>query len=400
MSVIHPNETATAWKASSGEAAVSVFLAEYGSESADLIGAKVGGFALSLNVAGGSDWINPDDLAGAAALVVQVDVDNPASIKRFNELADALDVPLLAAAYDPPLALVRTLVRAGAHDVIPLPLNLDELQTSLAPVRAEYDRRLLSTPAATGKLVTVMKSLGGVGASALLSQLSIRHAEREAARGRETCLIDLDVQFGYIAFQLGLQPKLSLLDLIEAGTRLDAALLRSTVNRHSSGLNLIASPVDILPLEAIPSDHLIKIIELAQREYSTVFVDLPTNWTNWSLSLVARSSLVLLVTELTVAGLNRARRQLNLLESQDLGTLDIRVVVNRFDKGQSRMLRASDVREALGRDIAFTVANDYQLMHAAIDRGVPIDEIKRKSALSRDLDTLDAGVSAALGQER
>ena len=159
MSVIHPNETATAWKASSGEAAVSVFLAEYGSESADLIGAKVGGFALSLNVAGGSDWINPDELAGAAALVVQVDADNPASIKRFNELADALDVPLLAAAYDPPLALVRTLVRAGAHDVIPLPLNLDELQTSLAPVRAEYDRRLLSTPAATGKLVTEL--LGG-----------------------------------------------------------------------------------------------------------------------------------------------------------------------------------------------------------------------------------------------
>ena len=35
------------------------------------------------------------------------------------------------------------------------------------------------------------------------------------------------------------------------------------------------------------------------REFGTVFVDLPTNWTNWSLSLLARSDLVLLVTEMT-----------------------------------------------------------------------------------------------------
>jgi pilus assembly protein CpaE len=39
-------------------------------------------------------------------------------------------------------------------------------------------------------------------------------------------------------------------------------------------------------------------------------------------------------------------------------------------------------------------------MRSAIDRGVPIDELKRKSALGKDLDALDAGVAAALGLER
>ena len=70
----------------------------------------------------------------------------------------------------------------------------------------------------------------------------------------------------------------------------------------------------MMPLEGLSNEHLMQIVELATREFGTVFVDLPTNWTNWSLSLVARSDLVLLVTELTVAGLNRAKRQLNLLE--------------------------------------------------------------------------------------
>jgi pilus assembly protein CpaE len=152
----------------------------------------------------------------------------------------------------------------------------------------------------------------------------------------------------------------------------------------------------MMPLESIPSEQLLKIVDLATHEYKTVFVDLPTNWTNWSLSLVARSDLILLVTEMTVAGLNRARRQLNLLQSQDLGVLDIRIVMNRVDKATSRSIRPTDVREALGRDVAYNISNDGPLMRAAIDRGVPIDEIKRKSGLAKDLDTLDAGLAASL----
>ncbi len=156
------------------------------------------------------------------------------------------------------------------------------------------------------------------------------------------------MQFGDVAFQLGMRPKLSLFDLLEAGNRLDGAMLRTTAADHSGGLKLIAAPADMMPLEGVPSEHVLQVVDLATREYGTVFLDLPTNWTNWSLSLVARSDLVLLVTELTVASLNRARRQLNLLRSQDLGELDVRVVLNRFDKSLARTISLADARKALG----------------------------------------------------
>jgi len=156
----------------------------------------------------------------------------------------------------------------------------------------------------------------------------------------------------------------------------------------------------MMPLEGLSSDHLLQIVEAATREFGTVFLDLPTNWTNWSLSMVARSDLVLLVTELTVAGLNRAKRQLELLESQGLGSLEIRIVVNRYDKALARTIRPADVRAALGRDIAFTVSNDFPLVRSAIDRGVAISELKRKSAVAKDLQLLDSGIAAALGLER
>lgn len=400
MSVITPNETALNWKPTKREKAVHLYLSGAEGDAAELATARVAGFPIYLNILPTSDWINPDDLAGSAAAVIQVDADSAASVKRFQKLATSTDTPLIAASYEPPLALVRSLIRSGAHDVVPLPLKFDDIETSLAPLVEEMNRRSQEAAATNAKLVCFIKSDGGVGATALMSQLAIRFAEREAPHRREICLIDLDVQFGDAAFQLGLQPKLSLAELLDAGSRLDGDLVRATVTEHASSLKVIASPPEMMPLEGLHSDHILRIVDQATREFGTVFVDLPTNWTNWSLSLVARADLVVLVTELTVTGLNRARRQLNLLESQDLGTLDIRIVVNRFEKSLARTISLGDAGEALGRDVGYTVANDFSLMCSAIDRGVPIGDIKRKTALAKDLDTLDGGIAAALGLER
>ena len=400
MSVITPNETALNWKANKREQGVHLFLSGVEGDAAELAATRVAGLPVHLSILPTSDWINPEELGGAAAAVIQVDADSAASMKRFQKLATSTETPLIAAAYEPPLALVRALLRAGAHDVVPLPLSIEELEASLAPLTAQLNKRSDAAAVANAKLVSIIKSVGGVGATALVSQLAIRFAEHEAAMRREACVIDLDVQFGDVAFQLGLRPKLSLADLLEAGARLDGDLLRATTSEHSSGLKVIAAPDQMMPLEGISDEHMMRIAEMATREFGTVFIDLPTNWTNWSLSLVARSDLIVLVTELTVAGLNRARRQLSLLQSQDLGALDVRVVVNRFEKSQTRTISLGDASKALGRDVEFMVASDPPLMRSAIDRGVPINEIKRKTALGRDLDVLDAGIAAALGLER
>jgi pilus assembly protein CpaE len=401
MTVLNPNETTKNWRTDAREPSLLLYVSGAEGDAGALAGTRISGVPLTLCLSPVTDWIDSEEVAGAVAAVVQVDPDTPASIKRFEKLASSVETPLIAAAYDPPLALVRSLIRAGAHDVVPLPLSIDDLEASIATlVQRKHD---LQTHRAvqTGKLVSVIKSVGGVGATALLTQMSILYASSEAQYGRETCLIDLDVQFGDIAFQLGLNPRLSLADLLEAsGSRLDGSLIRATVTDHRSGLKVIAAPSEMMPLESVSSEHLLQIVDQAKKEFGTTFVELPTNWTNWSLSLVARSDLVLLITELSVAGLNRAKRQLDLLESQGLGALDIRVIVNRYEKAQSRTIRPADVKAALGRDIAYTVSNDFALVRSAIDRGVPLTEVKRKNAISKDLQLLDSGIAAGLGLER
>ena len=143
MSVINPNETATSWKASKAEQAVQLYLSSAEGGAGALVGARSAGFPLALSIVSLSDWINPDELTGSAAAVVEVDGANAASVKRFQKLAQSTETPLIAASYDPPLALVRSLIRAGAHDVIPLPLSPDDLEASLAPIHEERSRRAL-----------------------------------------------------------------------------------------------------------------------------------------------------------------------------------------------------------------------------------------------------------------
>ena len=398
MSMHSPDRVSAQWMADTGPAPVRLLLAGAEGEVSALVGAKAAGFPLELVIADPADTIDPSVLSGAAAAVVQVNSDDPASFARFEQLAKG-SVPLIAAAYEPPLAFVRKLVRAGAHDVVPLPLDPEELETALDPIRRMVAAQGKRARAGQQKIVTMIKSEGGVGATALLGQLATRFATGEGAVGRGACLIDLDVQFGDAAFQLGLQPKLTFTDLVAAGKRLDADLLRSVAASHPSGLHVVSAPREITPLESVTSDQVMAIVDLATAEYGTVFIDLPMNWTNWSLSLLARSDLVLMITELRVPSLHRARRQLDLLDSQDLNTLDVRIVLNRTEKGLFKTIDTDDAERVLRRPIAFTIANDHDTMNQAIDRGVPIAEVRRKCPLARDIDTMEQGLAAALGLE-
>src|SRR5215208_3131941 len=159
MSVINPNETAASWRAHKRENSVQLYLSGTAGDAADLIGARVAGFPVSLSIVPLTDWIDPDQVSAGAVAVVEVNPDAPASLKRFEKLAAATRTPLIAAAYEPPLALVRALVRAGAHDVVPLPLDIADLETSLMPIREDIARQNKAANAANGKVVSIIKSV-------------------------------------------------------------------------------------------------------------------------------------------------------------------------------------------------------------------------------------------------
>ena len=188
------------WTADRGGAAVQFYVADVERDASQLVAGLIDGWALEVNEVAVTDWIDPGDISRAACAVVQVDHDSPASFKRFERLAAASETPLFAASIEPPLALVRSLLRAGAHDVIPLPFQLAELEISLKPLRESLAAKPVGGATGRGKLIITIKGEGGVGATSLMGQLATRFAAGEARKRPRR-------RFGYPRGRLGIPPR-------------------------------------------------------------------------------------------------------------------------------------------------------------------------------------------------
>lgn len=385
-----------AWSVRGGGGTVEILLSQAEILAIGPAERGIAGFDVRLSVIDPMRPLDMDLPRNAQIIIVEVRPEYEASLASLARLhTDHPQAKIVAAIRDPALPVVRSLLRAGVHDVVQLPLDRDEVAAILVQIR-EDAAKAGAAVATRGRVVSVVKSVGGVGATSLLTQMAALYANRDADARRETCLFDLDVQFGNAATYLGLSPALTVRDLLEAGSRVDAAMLQSTATRHSSGLDVFAAPKDMMPLEAIDGDEICDLIDLAAHEYDTIFVDLPGNWTNWSLSLIARSDLVLLVTELSIASLRQARRVLDLIEQEDLSDVKVQIVMNRVEKKLFGAIGLQDASTALRRPVSMSVANDFRLMSAALDQGVQLSEIKAKNRLTQDLLAVIRGVDSLL----
>lgn len=322
-------------------------------------------------------------LANARILVLEVSPSYPASLERLSAVRDLYpQLPVIAAVRDANLPLVRTLLKQGVRDVVGLPLPHAELVEILKEISAQLQAEI-SSDVAQGQLVTIMKSIGGVGATTVATHLASELAAGSTGRG--VCVFDLDLQFGDAASYLGLSNQLSIADLLEAGSRIDGELMRSVVTKTPQGLNVIAAPADMMPIEAVNADQILRIIDLARQEFDFVVIDLPTNWTNWALSLVARSTAIFLIVELSVASLRQAKRQLQLLDNQGIRGDHIHIVANRVEKRLFRAIDLDSAAQALGHPVELSIHNDYPLVRAAHDQGVLIQQIRAKSKIVGDI---------------
>jgi pilus assembly protein CpaE len=322
-------------------------------------------------------------LENASILVLEIAPQLPASLERLFAIRQLYPkLPIIAAVRDADLQLVRTLLKQGVRDVVGLPLPHAELVEILREISHQLDTQN-TVSVKQGELITVMKSIGGVGATTVATHLASELAAR--TKGRGVCVIDLDLQFGDAASYLGLSNQLSIADLLAAGSRIDGDLLRSVVSTTPQGLHVVAAPADMMPIEAVSADQILRLIELARAEYDYVVLDLPTNWTNWTLSLVARSTAIFLIIELSVASLRQAKRQLQLLANQGVGGSHLSIVANRVEKKLFRAIDLDSASQALGHPVDLSIHNDYPLVRAAHDQGVLIQEIRSKSKILNDI---------------
>jgi pilus assembly protein CpaE len=113
---------------------------------------------------------------------------------------------------------------------------------------------------------------------------------------------------------------------------------------------------------------------------------MPRTWFSWTDSVLLGSNKVFIVSETTVPSLRQARQLLGAIRERLGDDVKPLVIVNRFEqKLFSTGLRRADIERAIGGAVAGYVPNNYGLVREAIDRGVPLDEIKPGNKVTAQL---------------
>ena len=316
--------------------------------------------------------------------VIEVDPDDRDSIRRIGAVRQRHPgVALVAAINGASVSLVRMLVREGISDVVTLPFDLADLFQVTLDVLAKRDVDTGPAPD-LAPMVAVTRSIGGCGATSVATHLAADLAAHDST-GRGAVIVDLDLQFGSVADYLGVHPPGTVADLLGEPGRLDAELIGSVTVQAAGGVTVIGAPEAIMPLETVNTDDLLRLLQLLRRQFGYVVLDLPANWTNWTLSAALAADEIVLVAELSVASLRQAKRRLELFRSVGIERERIEIVVNRVEKRLFRTIGVDDVSATLGHPVLGTIALDAPLVSTAQDQGELVGNLQRKSKFARDI---------------
>lgn len=306
----------------------------------------------------------------------------------FESLARALkqvppETAVLVTAPDATVDSVCRVMRLGVADFIPHPLTRENVIGALQTLTAKrVGHGGGGRPG--GRVITFVRSCGGAGATTLAIQTGWELLQRGKRGKGSVCLIDLDLQFGNMAISLDLRGQFGLMHILEGMASLDGAFLKGAVSHHSSGLDLLAAPERVLALDALTRQSVDAILGVARHEYDFAVVDLPHVWNDWTVEVLTKSDLVVLVTELSVTGIDRLRRELQLLADEGLTETPVMIVVNRFLKTFRYRERLKRAESVIDRKIDCFVRHN-RVADEARDKGVLLRNIRRGTNLEKDV---------------
>lgn len=325
-------------------------------------------------------------LADASVLVLEIDSANPVSIGRIAEIRRNFPgVAIIAALRTAAVPAVRALMQHGIADIVQLPFDMKELAARIEDAAARF--RKGSTASRLAPMFTIAGAAGGCGATTVITHLAAALAGLDGGRHR-VCVVDLDMQGGEVADYVGQEARVTISALLDAGDRLDAAMLRGALTDSRHGFSLIAAPTGITPLEQVNVDHLLNLLSLVRREFDFVLVDLPTDWTSWGLSVATASTRLFLVVETSVASMRQAKRRLELFDSVGIARGKVELLVNRVEHKLFRSIGLDEVREVLGKDIRAELGDEEQAMQSAQNEGLLIGDVHSHARFIKDINKL------------
>ncbi len=327
------------------------------------------------------------DVEGATVVVADVDASDESEMAALERLVTRVGTwpPVVAVIQSFDGAVVRRLMQLRIADFLVKPVPPVELAQTCARVA----KKPAATETAEAQIFTFLPAVGGAGVTTLAVQTAMLLLNSGAQGKTATCLVDLDFQHGSCADYLDIEPRLDLGEIEPRPERLDRQLLEVMISQHASGLSVVAAPNRPAEMRSFDPDVVTRLLDLVSSHFDYVVFDMPRTWFSWTDSVLLGSNQLFIVTEATVPGLRHARQLVEAVRERLGDGPKPQVVINRFEQRLfAHGLRRADIEQAIGDAFRATIPNNYGLVREAIDRGVPLNEIKPGNKITAELKKL------------
>lgn len=300
-------------------------------------------------------------------------------VKSLFELRPSLPVVLVTDALN--TDVLRVALRLGIKDVIETPLTKDKLAESLELVSQSVARGETTRDwrPRIGKVVTIMSPKGGAGKTVTATNVAVSLAEW--SEPERVVIVDADLQFGDVCIALQIDPKHTIVDAARDIEKLDEELLGSLLARHTSGLRVLASPLEPALADEVSTVVVVRTIGMLRRMFDYIVIDTAPFLDEPVLSILERSDIVLLVVDMDLPSVKNAKLALDTLRLIKFPFEKIKLVLNRHNS--KARLDVGEMERSLGLSVQSAVVSD-KLVPRSVNEGVPVVTINPRSRVARD----------------
>jgi len=319
--------------------------------------------------------------AGVDVIMTLLDPTGPLSFEALEQTARAATKSkVLAIVEDGTPDTIRSALRAGAHEVLFLPLNV--LDVSRALLKIDEARRG-ALHQGRGLVLSLVSACGGVGLTTLTANLALA---LQIKTGKRVGVIDLDLQTGDLASALNLEPAKTIMDLADTKPKLDSIRLESALTKGPAGVYLLAAPKRIEESELITSGLVVSVLDVMRQLFDVILIDCGRHMNENSAAVWEHSDQLLYVIDQSLSALRRTWRVLELIKRLGLSQIKLRFVVNRYSSRE--LIRETQIAQTLGRSIFALIPRDDKSLKATLMQGKDLFKAAPKSALAKSVELL------------
>jgi pilus assembly protein CpaE len=303
-----------------------------------------------------------------------------------------MGVFMLCAAQPPELLI--DVMRAGVREVLPTPLTRNVVIEAVE--RFQQRITLGRAPVNQCKVLAFIPCKGGSGATFLATNIAYTLA---ALENKRVALFDFNLQFGDASlFVHDSAPGTSIADVARHIQRLDGSFLASSMVQVLPNFAVLAAPEEPEKATEIKPEHVNPLLEVAVKHYDFIILDIGRELSAISIPALDRADLIFPVLQQTLPSIRDAKRMSNAFRALNYPDDKLRPIVNRYKKNAEITL--ADMENTLNRKMFKVVPNDYDVVTASVNQGIPVTKMARRSPVGRLLEEVAHELTHGAGQAR